>query len=198
MSEKKVGYLGIVNPGSDEVIFEDFSFDDSQESINAAFIKIIDSVGSSNKEGVSGKIVNMGYLPSPFNNFTAFIDEDQFNPDTIFNMGFFGTPVYGPIAFVQVDINSENGDILPIQEDKKDELTKAISSFKKFEKDSGIYDSMIKTNKNEFLKSFIEEQTSMLEESTKDIKGENYDELQKAKKQLKDETGSTDTISENI
>jgi gas vesicle protein len=191
------GFIGIVKPGEQDVEYIDFSFNTSEAGLNDAFLKIIDLV--TNTDGnteIPGKIANAGYLPSPFNEFTMFMDYDQFNPDTEYNVGFYGTPIYGNMAFLQVDLDSEDGKVIPIEENMKKTLSDGIKNMKKFEKDAGIYDSMIKTDKTKFLEEFIKEQNSILNESTKDIKGDNYDELQKAKEELKDLTGSTETIDE--
>jgi len=180
------GFIGIVKPGEDNVIFEDFSYTSDKEGMNEAFIKIIDLVTEHTKDQEPGKINNAGFLPSPFDDFTMFMNYDQFDPDIKYNLGFFGTPVFGNLAFLLVDKNSPDGKILPIPEDKKEALTKAVANFKNFEKQSGIYDAMTKVDKNEFLKQYLEEQNSILEESSKDIKGDKAEELEAAKKELEE------------
>lgn len=180
------GFIGIVRPGEDKVIFEDYEFDTSDEGKNNALVKIIELVTKKEDSDELGKVANSGYLPSPFNEFTMFMNFDQFDPDIKYNLGFFGTPVFGTMVFLQVDINSEEGTIIPIEENKKRILSENIEHFKKFEKDTGIYDSMCKTDKNKFLEEFVKEKNNILEESTKDIKGNNYEELQDAKRELEE------------
>ena len=190
------GFIGIVRPGEDEVDFKEFSYSTEESSINDAFVKIIEYITKKEDSDELGKIANAGYLPAPFSEFTMFMNYDQFDPDIEYNVGFFGTPVFGTMAFLQVDVNTEDGKVIPITEEKKKILSDGIKHFKDFEKSSGIYDAMCKTDKNKFLEEFVKEQNSILEESTKEIKGENYDELQAAKKELKELTGSTETIEE--
>lgn len=187
MNDKiKTGYIGIVRPGETEVDFKEFTLDKTDEkSGEKALIEIVDYI-TKKEDGTSGKISNSGFLPNPFNEFTMFMDYDQFDPDTEYNVGFFGTPIYGNMAFLQVDINSDNGDIIPITEDKKNILNDAMSHFKKFEKETGIYDAMVKADKKKFLEEYIKEKNTIFDESTNDIKGEDYDELQKAKKELEE------------
>jgi len=182
------GFIGIVKPGEDEVHFEKFEYTTSHDGLNKAFNQIIELVTEKHPENGDnpGKIANTGFLPSPFNEFTLFIDYDQFDPDIKYNLGFFGTPIFGNMAFIQVDTESENGNLYPIEEKNKDKLSKAIHSLKKFEKDTGVYDSMTTIDKNKFLEEFVKEQNNILEESTKDIKGEGYEELQEVKKELEE------------
>ena len=178
------GFIGIVKPGCDDVEFHPFDYSTDEKSIENAFIKIIDYVTKENEDDNPGKIANAGYLPAPFSDFTMFMNYDQFDPNIKYNLGLFGTPIFGQVAFLMVDKNSENGTVLPIPENKKKVLSDAIKHFKDFEKSAGIYDSMCKTDKNKFLEEFIKEKNSILEESTKNIKGDNYDDLQEAKKEL--------------
>ena len=179
------GFIGLVKPGVDDVEFVDVSYDTSEEGLEKFFCKLVDLI-SEPTEDKQGKIANAGYLPSPFNEFTMFMNQDQFDPDIKYNVGFFGTPIFGNMAFMLVDLKSKDGTLMPITEDKKKTLNDAMSHFKKFEKDSGIYDAMCNTDKNKFLEEYIKEQNNILNESTKDIKGENYDELQAAKKELEE------------
>lgn len=190
--EEHTGFIGIVEPGSSEVIFKEFRYNDSEESINSAFIEIIKTV--TGKE--DGKISNAGFLPNPFTEFTMFMNHDQFDPDIKYNVGFFGTPIFGTMVFLQV-LPDEDKTVRPISEDKKDILSRSIANLKKFEKESGIYDAMIKTDKNKFLEEFIKEQNTILEETTKDIEGKNNKELEKAKEELKATTGS-DEVDKDI
>lgn len=185
------GFIGIVRPGEDEVDFQPYSYSTDEAGLNEAFVKIIEYITKKEGSDELGKIANAGYLPSPFSHYTMFMDYDQFDPDTKYNVGFFGTPVYGTMAFLYVDTDSEEGKVYPIPEDKKKELSDSILHFKKFEKDSGIYDAMIKTDKAKFLEEFINEKNNILEEATKEIKGDKYDELQAAKKELEELTGTT-------
>lgn len=190
--EEHTGFIGIVEPGSSEVTFKEFRYNDSEESINSAFIEIIKTV--TGKE--DGKISNAGFLPNPFTEFTMFMNHDQFDPDIKYNVGFFGTPIFGTMVFLQV-LPDEDKTVRPISEDKKDILSRSIANLKKFEKESGIYDAMIKTDKNKFLEEFIKEQNTILEETTKDIEGKNNKELEKAKEELKATTGS-DEVDKDI
>lgn len=174
------GFIGMVKPGVDEVEFVEVSYNTSEEGLQKFFCNMVDLVA----EKENGKIANAGYLPSPFNEFTMFMNQDQFDPDLKYNVGFFGTPIFGNMAFMLVDLKSKEGTLMPISEDKKKVLNDAMSHFKQFEKDAGIYKAMCETDKNKFLEEYIKEQNNILEEATKDIKGENYDELQAAKKEL--------------
>jgi len=177
------GFIGICKPGVDEIEFVEVSYKGDEEGLTDIFYKLVNLVCEKEK----GKIANAGWLPSPFGEFTMFTNQDQFDPDLKYNVGFFGNPIFGNMAFMLVDRNSKNGDVYPIPEDKKKTLNDAMINFKKFERDTGIYNAMSQVDKNKFLEEFINEQNSILEESTKDITGDNYEELQQAKKEL-DET----------
>jgi len=174
------GYIGVVKPGQMDIEYIDFEYDTSDEGRNKALIKLIEVITGKK----DGKITNSGYLPNPFQDFTMFMDFEQFDNDAEYNVGFFGNPVFGNLVFLLVDRESEEGTIYPIPEDKKEYLAKLVKNLKKFEMDSGIYMSMKQTDKNKFLEEFVKEQNNILNESTKDIKGENSEELEKVKEEL--------------
>lgn len=176
------GCACLVRPGEIEPSFIDIAWsedDDSKDNLLKEIIKIV-----TGKE--KGKITNLGYLPTPIDNMTAFVDFDQFDPDSKFNLSLFGNPFFGNIIFLEVDINTENGAIIPIQNEKnKENIKNFIMNFKKFEKESGIYDCITNTDKTKFLEEFVKEKNSVLQEATKDIEGEHSEELKKAKEELK-------------
>lgn len=190
--KKYTGFIGIVRPGEDEVDFKEFSYSTEPDSVKAAFEKIQEYVTKTNDNDKLGEVANTGILPSPFEGFSMFMNYDQFDPNIKYNFGFFGTPVFGNAVFLKVEIVEDKHLLfLPIEEKDKAGLNDSVKRIKAFEKEVNIYDSMNTVDKNEFLKEYVEQKNSILEESTKDIKGDNYDELQEAKREL-DETIKND------
>lgn len=174
------GFIGLVKPECEIVEYIDFRYETTDEGKQGALIKLIEIItGKPN-----GKITNAGFLPKPFEDFTMFMNFEQFDNDDKYNLGFYGNPMFGNLVFLCVDKDTEEGTIYPIPESKKEYLSKIIKNLKQFEINTGIYDAMTKVDKNEFLKEFVAEQTNVLKESTKNVEGENSEELKKAKEEL--------------
>lgn len=185
MSEVKEynGYAGLVKPGTTEVEFIPIHWKDEEEAKNNFLKEIIKTV----TEKENGKVTCLGLLPNPINNFTAFVNFDQYDPETKYNFNFFGNPFFGNLLFFKVDLSTENQDIVPIEnEDDKIALIDFIKNIKGFEKESGIYKSMIEVNKEEFLEEFLKEQTNVVKESTKHIDEEESEEIKEANKEVED------------
>ena len=173
------GYEIISKPGEVEPFVKEITW--NMNNKDQLFKELIKDVTGDEE----GKITNMGYLPSPLADITAFVDYDQFNPDTKYNFNFFGNPIYNNIVFLMIDINSEDGKIIPIDEKTVNKVSDFIKHFKQFELDSNIYNEVSKTDKIKFLDEFLKEKNSVLEESVKD-NTENTEEIEieKAKKEL--------------
>jgi len=196
------GFYGLVKPGETEVEFKEISWEETEESKDKVFSEIIRVVSGSDE----GKITNLGYLPSPIDNFTAFVDFNQFDKDKKYNWNMFGNPIYGNILFLFVDKESENGNIYPIEkEEDKETLSKFIHNMKKFELDTGIYKTISETDKEKFLKEFIEEKNNVLKESTEknivlktDEEKAEYERAKEELKQLNKEGKITDEMKEEF
>ena len=173
------GYEIISKPGEVEPFVKEITW--NMNNKDQLFKELIKDVTGDEE----GKITNMGYLPSPLADITAFVDYDQFNPDTKYNFNFFGNPIYNNIVFLMIDINSEDGKIIPIDEKTVNKVSDFIKHFKQFELDSNIYNEVSKTDKIKFLDEFLKEKNSVLEESVKD-NTENTEEIEieKAKEEL--------------
>lgn len=188
------GYIVVCKPGEKNAFVYDIKWnkDMSENEKKEIFTKIIKYTTNSE----NGKMSNMGLLPSPLNNCTAFINFDQFDPNTKYNFNIFGNPIFGNITFLGVDTNSKDGNIIPLTKKEKNNVIDFCKHTKDLEKKLKIYDSVNAMDKNKFLKDFIDQVNSVVEENAKksideEIKSKDNiekdeEELIKANKELKE------------
>ena len=183
--ETEEGFVVIAKPGynAEKISYNWKGWNNEEEKLESEK-SIISFITNMITEEENGKIRNMGYLPNPINYSTAFVNYDQFDKETKYNLALFGNPIFGTILFIGVDLNTEDGQITLFNSEQADTIVQFINNFKLFEKDAGIYKLMSETDKEEFLKKFIEEQTNIIDEVVDKSNSEEDIEVKKAHEEL--------------
>lgn len=183
--ETKTGFFVVAKPGEDcDIVNYEWKGWSNKDEKNSSERELIGDIAKFVTGDIKGKVRNMGYMPQPINFSTAFVNYDQFSEEAKYNVALFGNPLFGSILFMGVDLESEGGDIILFNEEQANEIAGFINNFKHFERDAGIYKMMSETDKNEFLKKFIEEQTNVIDETVNNSTPEVDEEISKAHEEL--------------
>ena len=184
------GKIIIVKHNEVEPIIQNVKWDlDNKQKIIEELVTII----TGKKDG---KISNLAYLPSPIEGSTGFINFDQTDPELPYSMNLFGNPIYGNMVLLSVDMKSENGDIRPYTKVKDiNQVKDFIINYKQFERKTGIYEAMLKTDKMKFIEEFVKEQNNVLRETTK-VTTDTDKEVEEAHKMAENEGIDLNNIDE--
>ena len=139
-NSKIKGWGLLIKPGETEVEKIDIEFESNENDLNT-IINIVSDDPEKNPVSCVGR------LPLPLNDFTGFILYDQVANE--YNMGLMGIPIFGPILVLELEIESEEGKIIPITtEEQFDKAAGFFTKYKEFEIQSGVYEAIKNLTKN--------------------------------------------------